>query len=404
MDIMGKIENAKIMIVDDSTISLKLIRRYLSNYGYKHIVCARSAKEAFEILDPANNEKSGAQIDLILMDIVMDNMNGIEAVRHIKKNEKLKNIPVVMITGIRESKTLAEAFSAGAVDYITKPFDKTELKARVSSVLMLEHEIKEHKNAEEKLKTYAEKLAHSNRELQDFANVASHDLQEPLRKVQAFGDRLARKLEGKIGEKEADYLKRMQSAASRMQILINDLLSLARVTTKARPFVPVDLDLITKETLCDLEARVDQTKGHVDVGKLPVIDADPTQMRQLMQNLIGNALKYHKPDQAPVVKVSCVFVNGGLAEAVDNGSSRMAKITVEDNGIGFDEKYIDRVFGVFQRLHNRSEYEGTGIGLPICRKIAERHGGSITAESAPGKGASFIATLPVKQTSVEDAG
>jgi len=390
---MDKIEDAKIMIVDDSTISLKLIQRYLSNYGYKHIVCAQSAKEAFKILEPAGSEKGGVDIDLILMDIVMDDMNGIEAVRQIKKDKKLKNIPVVMITGIRESKTLAEAFSAGAVDYITKPFDKTELRARVSSVLMLEHEIKEHKNMERKLKTYAEKLARSNRELQDFANVASHDLQEPLRKVQAFGDRLARKLEGKIGEKEADYLKRMQSAASRMQILINDLLSFARVTTKARPFVAVDLDVITKEALCDLEARVEQTKGRVDVGKLPVIDADPSQMRQLMQNLIGNALKYHKPDKAPEVKVSAQLINDSPA---------MAQITVKDNGIGFDEKYIDRVFGVFQRLHNRSEFEGTGIGLPICRKIAERHGGSITAKSAPGSGSSFIATLPVKQTNVRE--
>lgn len=401
---MEKIENAKIMIVDDSSISLKLIERYLSKYGYKNIVCAQSAKEAFAILGMADEENNSAEIDLILMDIVMDNMNGIEAVRQIKKNERLKNIPVVMITGIRENKTLAEAFSAGAVDYITKPFDKTELKARVSSVLRLEHEIKEHRNAEEKLKTYSEKLARSNRELQDFANVASHDLQEPLRKVQAFGDRLARKLEGKIGEQEADYLQRMQNAASRMQILINDLLSFARVTTKARPFVPVDLDAITKEALSDLEARVEQTKGRVEVGKLPVIDADPSQMRQLMQNLIGNALKYHKPDQAPVVKVSSIFINESTGEAGNKSSSGMAQITVEDNGIGFDEKYIDRVFGVFQRLHNRSEYEGTGIGLPICRKITERHGGSITAQSAPGEGSKFIATMPVKQINVEEDG
>lgn len=399
---MEVIENVKIMIVADSPASINLIQKYLSSYGYKNIVCAQSAEEAFGILEPVNGKKSGVEIDLILMDIVMDSMNGIEAVRRIKKNNRLKNIPVVMITGIREKNTLAEAFSAGAVDYITKPFDKTELRARVSSILTLQHEIKGHKNAEKKLKAFAEKLARSNRELQDFANVASHDLQEPLRKVQAFGGRLAKKLDGKIGGKEADYLKRMLNAASRMQNLINDLLTFARVTTKAQPFVSVDMEVITKEALSDLEARVEQTKGRVDVGKLPVIEADPTQMRQLMQNLIGNALKYHKPDEAPIVKVSGALINGGSKEAVEKDSSGMARIIVADNSIGFDEKYIDRVFGVFQRLHSRSQYEGTGIGLPICRKITERHGGSITAESEPGKGARFMATLPVNQINTEE--
>jgi light-regulated signal transduction histidine kinase (bacteriophytochrome) len=194
----------------------------------------------------------------------------------------------------------------------------------------------------------------------------------------------------------------MQNAANRMQTLTNDLLSFARVTTKAQPYVSVDLTVITHEALSDLETRIEQTKGRVDVDELPGIEADPSQMRQLMQNLIGNALKYHKPGQAPLVKVSHVLIDESSNKNGGDYSSKMARIIVEDNGIGFDEKYMDRVFGVFQRLHGRSEYEGTGIGLPICRKIAERHGGAITAKSAPGKGATFMVTLPVKQVNRED--
>src|SRR5947207_583080 len=262
----------------------------------------------------------------------------------------------------------------------------------------LQLEIAERKQTEERLKATALRLERSNRELQDFAYVASHDLQEPLRKVQAFGDRLKAACSKAIGAEGSDYLDRMQAAAKRMQTLIDDLLAFSRVTTKANPFEPVDLNRIAQEVLSDLEVRIQQSGGQVELGELPAIDADPLQMRQLFQNLFGNALKFNQEGRPPVVKVRGQAVNQPARESAANGQvEEVCQITVEDNGIGFNEKYLDRIFILFQRLHGRSAYEGTGIGLAICRKIADRHGGSITAKSTPGEGSTFVVTLPLKQ-------
>ncbi len=262
----------------------------------------------------------------------------------------------------------------------------------------LQQELAERKRAEEDLKNFAARLEKSNKELEEFAYVASHDLQEPLRKVTAFGEQLKTKYGKELGEKAGDYLERMQSAARRMQNLINNLLTYSRVTTKAQPFVPVDLGSVAQEVLSDLEVRIEQTNGRVDVGDLPTTDADPLQMRQLFQNLIGNALKFHRENEPPVVTIRSALITGSGTGGEQSGADGdLCRITVEDNGIGFEDKDADRVFGLFQRLHGRSEYEGTGIGLAICRKIVERHGGTITATSTPGQGATFIIGFPVKQ-------
>ena len=246
-----------------------------------------------------------------------------------------------------------------------------------------------------------EKLEQANRELQDFAYVASHDLQEPLRKIQAFGDRLQAKFGAALGEEGRDFLARMQNASGRMQTLINDLLMYTRVTRMAQPYVPVNLSETAREVVSDLEARLTQTGGQVDVGVLPTVDADPLQMRQLLQNLIGNALKFHRAGVPPLVKVYVKPLqeqpppaSSRLVERNGAATHRYCQIMVEDNGIGFDEKYLDRIFKPFQRLHGRMEYEGTGMGLAICYKIIERHQGSLTAKSTLGQGTTFIVTLP----------
>jgi light-regulated signal transduction histidine kinase (bacteriophytochrome) len=249
----------------------------------------------------------------------------------------------------------------------------------------------------EEMRSYATRLEQSNRELQDFASVASHDLQEPLRKVQAFSDRLKSKYAASIDDQGRDYLDRVQNAAKRMQTLINDLLTFCRVTTKAQPFVPVDIAAATRDVVSDLEVRIEQVRGRVELGELPTVEADPLQVRQLMQNLISNALKYYRPEEAPVVKVYSRPVRDDRNPAPADGRRELWEILVEDNGIGFDEVYNERIFTIFQRLHGRTEYEGTGIGLAVCRKIAERHGGSITARSTLGKGSTFVVTLPVRQ-------
>jgi len=233
-----------------------------------------------------------------------------------------------------------------------------------------------------------EELARSNDELQQFAFIASHDLQEPLRKIKTFGDRLKATCADAFTEQGSDYLERMQNAAQRMQTLIEDLLTLSRVTTRTQPFISVDLAKITQEVLSDLEVTIQQSSACVEVGELASVIGDPFQMRQLLQNLIGNALKFHRPQEPPFVKIYTE-----VTKAI-NGSE-LCQLIVEDRGIGFDEKYLGRIFNIFQRLHGRSEYNGTGIGLAICRKIAERHHGSITATSIPGHGAKFIVTLPM---------
>ena len=229
-------------------------------------------------------------------------------------------------------------------------------------------------------------LERSNQALRDFTSIAAHDLQEPLRKINSFGNMIRQKHAGGLGTEGKDYLDRMLGATSRMQSLLASLLEYSRVTTKAEPPRRVNLTEIVREVLSDLEASIVQSGGEIQVEDLPAVEADPTQMRQLFQNLIGNALKFHKESQKPVIRVRG-----------NSSGNREIAIMVEDNGIGFDEKYIDRIFSPFERLHGRNEYQGTGMGLAICKKIVERHGGSMTARSAPDKGSIFIINLPLEQ-------
>ncbi len=258
-------------------------------------------------------------------------------------------------------------------------------------------DISDRKAADQVLARQTEELARSNQELEQFAYIASHDLQEPLRKIEAFGDRLKRKYDKTLDEQGHDYLARMQNAAGRMRTLIQDLLAFSRVTTQTRGFAPLSLSALLQDVLGDLEVRIQETHAQITVGPMPTLDADALQMRQLFQNLIGNALKFQRLDVAPTIRIQCEIEN----PVESHQEQSLCRITVSDNGIGFDEKYLDRIFKVFQRLHGRNEYEGTGIGLAVCTKIAERHGGQLTAVSAPGQGATFIVSLPLQQSKIE---
>jgi PAS domain S-box-containing protein len=273
------------------------------------------------------------------------------------------------------------------VEFVKTPINEN---GRVVGSVVVFKDITERKQVQDSLAQKAAELARSNSELEQFAFVASHDLQEPLRKIQAFGDRLKVKCEPIQAPDIQDYLDRMQSAAARMRNLINDLLAFSRVIRSSEPFVPVDLAVVTKEVLGDLEVRIEKSGAKVEIDNLPTIDADPMQMRQLMLNLLSNALKFQLPDAKPLIRISATTSTPLSREP-------QCEIRVEDNGIGFDEKYMDKIFAVFQRLHGRTEFEGTGVGLAVCRRIVDRHHGAITAKSQPGKGATFIVTLPIKQ-------
>jgi PAS domain S-box-containing protein len=251
-------------------------------------------------------------------------------------------------------------------------------------------DITEQKQAAAALQSYARELERSNRELNNFAYVASHDLQEPLRKIQTFSNRLLESYQDGLDERGQDYIRRMDNAAARMQSLIHDLLVYARTGANGTDMTSIFLTQVVQEVLADLEDRLVETGGQVIVGDLPSIEADPIQMRQLFQNLIGNGLKFHRPDIPPIVRI-----DGRIPST--SAPVPSLELTVTDNGIGFDEKYLPRLFTMFQRLHGREQYEGTGVGLAICRRIVEQHHGTITAHSQPGEGATFVVTLPIKQ-------
>jgi light-regulated signal transduction histidine kinase (bacteriophytochrome) len=230
--------------------------------------------------------------------------------------------------------------------------------------------------------------------LDDFASIASHDLQEPLRKIQAFGDRLAERSSSALDEEARDYLRRMTDAAGRMQTLITDLLEYSQVAIHPEPPQPVDLGLVVTEVLCDLDEGIRSSHGSVIVGPLPTVSATPLQMRQLFQNLIANALKFHPDGVAPEVHVDATASGDRTGAGGRRHGSSVWEISVSDNGIGFDEKYAERIFAPFQRLNGRQAFAGTGMGLAICRRIVTLRGGTIAATSHPGAGATFVITLP----------
>jgi PAS domain S-box-containing protein len=245
------------------------------------------------------------------------------------------------------------------------------------------------KQSQARLEEMTRNLERSNQELEQFAFTASHDLQEPLRKITMFGNLLKERMAEALPAEETDYLNRMQNAARRMEDMIASLLELSRISTRGGTFELTPLAVLVEGAISDLETRIQMTHGKVSVGALPEAEVDPQQIRQLFQNLISNALKFHRPGTAPSVTIS--------SACLSTASGPVLEISVEDNGIGFDEQYSDRIFQPFERLHGRSEYEGTGIGLTICRKIVERHHGRIEAHGMPGNGANFVIKLPVRR-------
>jgi PAS domain S-box-containing protein len=263
----------------------------------------------------------------------------------------------------------------------------------VSRVILLAIEdVTERKLAERRLAAQRRELQRSNAALNEFAFVASHDLQEPLRKILSFGERLGTSAGPVLDGNARQYLERMLSAAARMRTLISDLLAYSQVATSSEPFAATDLAAIAREVVTDLETAIADAGGRIAVAELPVIDADALQMRRLLQNLLGNALKFRRKD-VPVV------VDLGASSSGDGTCT----ITVSDNGIGFKTEHAEKIFRLFERLHARAQYDGSGMGLAICRKIVERHGGSIAATSTTGQGATFIVTLPVTQAAAEYA-
>lgn len=328
------------------------------------------------------------------------------------KSLSLKDLtPVIWLR--KEEKILKDLFKLGYTptyekEYVSKEGNIVPVELRAYLTLdekgkpvelwAFVRDITEKKVIEERLRGYVSRLEQSNRELEDFAYVASHDLQEPLRKVQTFGDRLFKKHAKVLDEAGRDYLERMINAATRMRTLIEALLSYSRVPSHAEPFTRADLNEALQEALSNLEGRIEETEAKLETSALPTIEANAVQMVQLLQNLIINALKFHREGVKPMIKVSCsIKQRKKRARRKKDAKTEFCEIYIKDNGIGFEDKYKEQIFMPLQRLHGRSEYEGLGIGLAICRRIVERHGGTIDVESKSGVGSTFIITLPLTQ-------
>jgi signal transduction histidine kinase len=386
-------EQIRILLVEDDEDDAFLLQRSLTKSAPGQFAISRVGT-----LEQARRALASTPFHVVLSDLSLPDSRGFDT--FVRIHEADPEVAVVVLTGNDDERLAVRALNEGAQDYLVKgkadgqslvrsmryAIERNRSRRLEADNTALENEIRARRLAQEQLERVAAQLEASNRELQQFASVASHDLQEPLRKIVVFGDRLKAKFGDQLGDQGNDYIARMMNAAGRMQTLIDDLLEFSRVVTRARPFVAVDLGEIVREVLGDLEVAIEAKGAVVDVGDLPTIQADPTQVRQVFQNLISNAMKFQGEGAVPHVAIRAVAASCAGAPGWS--------VTVRDNGIGFEQQHAERIFAPFQRLHGRSEFTGSGIGLAIVRRIVERHGGTIAAEGNPGQGACFTILLP----------
>jgi signal transduction histidine kinase len=424
MDVVKSIKNKQqtdinILVVDDREDNLLSIEAILENDNY-NIVKANSGRAALKVL--LNQQ----DFSLILMDVQMPEMNGLETATIIYDRDKLKAIPIIFITAYsNEDEYIFKGYQMGGVDYIYKPVNPELLRAKVAVFVdlyrknqqlivhekkliatnkSLQKEIHDRKISEEKIKLLNKQLTESNQhlktvneELDRFAYVASHDLQEPLRKIMVFSDMI---ISGKNDHNEVEkYLGKITSSSKRMQLLINNLLQFSRQPVNSADFVNVDLGQLVKEAIIEIELEIEKNQAEINISPLPTLPAVPALMRQLFYNLISNAIKFKRKENFPVVNISCERIPASDLKTSNKYVENISyyRISVSDNGIGFDEKYAEDIFLVFKRLHSYHEFEGTGVGLSICKKIIDKHNGFITAHNNVDAGATFVLELPEKQ-------
>ncbi len=363
----------KILMVDDRPENLLALERLLKHMPIQ-LYKAKSGNEALKLT-------LHHDFALALLDIQMPDMDGYELAEILRSEEKSMKVPVIFISAIyTDHMSVFKGYEIGAFSFITKPFEPKVLLSKVAffvekyqqeqwlrqSHLLLEHRVKE-RTAD---------LERSNQELEQFAYVASHDLQEPLRAITSYLQLLQKHNEGKLDEKSEKYINVAVEGTKRMKALIEGLLTYSRVGSQGRDFELVDFNEIMKKVLTDLRISIAQNHAHIHFEMLPTVNGDPFQIHLLLQNLISNAVKFRKKDVDPEISISATAEDGRW------------HFVLTDNGIGIDTEFYDRVFVIFQRLHTRQEYEGTGIGLAVCKKIIERHGGRIWLESTLDQGTS----------------
>ncbi|MEC5166080.1 signal transduction histidine kinase [Flavobacterium sp. PL11] len=401
-----------VLIVDDIKANIIALKKTLELHDIS-VDTAESGEEALKKILKIN-------YSLIIMDVQMPKMDGFEVVNILSGNNKAKDIPVIFLSAINiEKKYIFKGYQTGAVDYITKPVDTDLLILKVKTFIkiydqqnelkftkdLLSNEIKIRKEAQDNLEikiaertkelvTKNEELEFKNHELQQFSWVVSHDLNEPIRKIQIFTG-IIKDLYLKDNPKAFDYVNRITKSAERMQTLIKDLLAYSRLSSEVL-LEKTDLNIVLQDVLSDFDYQIESKNAIIKISELPIIDSIPSQLRQVFQNLIGNALKFCGNVPIPQIEISSELVATKEFDSEASSNGNFCRIIISDNGIGFDEIYLDRIFVIFQSLNDRKIYEGTGIGLAISKKIMEKHNGLITAKSELGKGASFILILPLQ--------
>ncbi|AFY82971.1 response regulator [Oscillatoria acuminata] len=364
-----------ILIVDDTPINLRVLAKILSDRGYKvrKALNGQIALTACQTLLP----------DVILLDIMMPDMDGYEVCQRLKSDPKTQDIPVIFISALEDQWDKVKAFKSGGSDYITKPFQIEEVLARVKhhlTIQQLQYRLQV-QNAE--LQALNAQLLRSNVELEQFAHVAAHDLQSPLQVIIGNADLLTWKYENQLGPDGDRYLTHIIKASGRMTQLIQDLLSYSKIGIPPQRFESIDSNFVLEEALANLSGEISKSGAIITHSHLPIVSGNEIQLMQLFQNMMANAIKFRLPNVAPQIEISCNL-----------NDSEEWQFEIRDNGIGIDPNLSDRIFEAFYRLHSYDEYPGTGIGLTLCKKIVERHGGRLWFNSIKGEGTSFYFTLP----------
>ncbi len=381
-----QVKTSSILIVDDTPANVAVLEAHLVNHGFS-VMVAQDGDEGFD-------RALFGHPDLILLDVMMPGTGGFETCRRLKSNDATKDIPVIFMTALSDIEDKMTGYAVGGVDYVTKPFHTDEVLARINTHLtlqamrrklekqnqQLQQEISVRQKAESVLAQRSQELVRSNAELEQMAYVASHDLQEPLRMVASYLQLLEQRFGDRLEPEAHEFIGFAVDGAKRMQALIDDLLTYSRLGTRGKSLQPTDCTMVMEAVLRSLRIAINESGAQVQYEALPVVQGDAAQLTQLFQNLIGNAIKF-RGKQAPQITVRA------------EREGRFWRFEVQDNGIGIAPEYFERIFVMFQRLHSRSTYPGTGIGLAICRKIVERHGGRIWVESVPEQGSVFKFTL-----------
>jgi signal transduction histidine kinase len=396
-----------VLIVDDQPNNLRLLSTTLTEAGYR-VRNAISGKMALMGIEKALPQ-------LILLDIMMPQMDGYELCQHLKSDERTQHIPVIFLSALDNEWDKVKAFDVGGSDYITKPFHVKEVLSRVNNQLTIVYQQqqivaqnRQLQQQNQQLQQLNGELIRSNQNLEEFARIASHDLRSPLQTMKAFGQLFYQKYQGVLDDKGTHYMNRILQAGDRMEQLIQDLLNYSRVETQGEEFEPTDCNQVVESVLANLDSVIQQQDAVITCERLPIVMADGIQLVQLFQNLISNALKFCAPEVAPEIKIAAelhqkrsslsdesAILSPNTPEPTEN---KEWVFRIQDNGIGMEAAYFERIFKVFQRLHTSEEYPGTGIGLSICQKIVEHHGGEIWVESSLGVGTTFYFTIPALLT------